>query len=82
MATEAAWLNGNRFTERRKQKCALTSTGLLMEGLMRKYVRLISADRSLDERWAWRPPHHLDSASYSYRKETMGSTREARLAGK
>jgi hypothetical protein len=28
-----AWLNGNRFTEREKQKCALTSTGLLMEGL-------------------------------------------------
>src|SRR4030095_8700215 len=34
MATEAAWLNGNRLTERRKRKCALTSTGLLMEGLM------------------------------------------------
>jgi hypothetical protein len=33
MATEAAWLNGNRLTERRKRKCALTSTGLLMEGL-------------------------------------------------
>jgi hypothetical protein len=36
MATEAAWLNGNRFTERKKQKCALTSTGLLMEGVMRR----------------------------------------------
>jgi hypothetical protein len=33
MATEAAWLNRNRLTERRKRKCALTSTGLLMEGL-------------------------------------------------
>src|SRR5258708_37793175 len=33
MATEAAWLNGNRLTERRKRKCALTSTGLLMEGV-------------------------------------------------
>jgi hypothetical protein len=32
MATEAAWLNGNKLTERRKSKCALTSTGLLMEG--------------------------------------------------
>src|SRR5258707_1031254 len=35
MATEAAWLNGNRLMERRKRKCALTSTGLLMEGLRR-----------------------------------------------
>jgi hypothetical protein len=35
MATEAAWLNGNRLTERRKRKCALTATGLLMEGLSR-----------------------------------------------
>ena len=34
MATEAAQLNGNRLTERRKQTCALTSTGLLMEGLV------------------------------------------------
>jgi hypothetical protein len=33
MATEAAWLTGNRLTERRKKKCALTSIGLLMEGL-------------------------------------------------
>ena|SRR5258708_6628466 len=33
MATEVAWLNGNRLMERRKRKCALTSTGLLMEGL-------------------------------------------------
>jgi hypothetical protein len=32
MATEAAWLNGSRLTERRKRKCALTSTGLFMEG--------------------------------------------------
>jgi len=32
MATEAAWLNGNKLTERRKSKCPLTSTGLLMEG--------------------------------------------------
>jgi hypothetical protein len=32
MATEAAWLDGNRLTERRKRKSALTSTGLLMEG--------------------------------------------------
>jgi hypothetical protein len=31
MATEAAWLNGNRLTGKRKRKCALTSTGLLME---------------------------------------------------
>jgi hypothetical protein len=31
MATEATWLNRDRLTERRKQKCALTSTGLLME---------------------------------------------------
>ncbi len=35
MATEAAWLNRNRLTERRKRKCALTSTGLLMEGPIR-----------------------------------------------
>ena len=35
MATEAAWLNGNRLTERRKRRCALTSTGLLMEGVSR-----------------------------------------------
>jgi hypothetical protein len=34
MATGAAWLNGNRLTERRKRKCALTPTGLLMEGVM------------------------------------------------
>ncbi len=33
MATEAAWLNGSRLTEKKKAKCALTSTGLLMEGL-------------------------------------------------
>ncbi len=35
MATGAAWLNANRLTERKKRKrtCALTSTGLLMEGL-------------------------------------------------
>jgi hypothetical protein len=33
MATGVAWLNGIRWTERKKQKCALTSTGLLMEGL-------------------------------------------------
>src|SRR6266705_1291392 len=33
MATEAAWLNGNRLMQERKRKCALTSTGLLMEGL-------------------------------------------------
>jgi hypothetical protein len=33
MATGAAWLNGKRLTERRKKNCALTSTGLLMEGL-------------------------------------------------
>jgi hypothetical protein len=33
MATEAAWLNGNKLTERRKQNYALTSTGLLMEGV-------------------------------------------------
>jgi hypothetical protein len=33
MATGAAWLNGNRLKERRKKKCALTSTGLLMEGV-------------------------------------------------
>ena len=33
MATEAAWLTGNRLTERRKKKCALTSIGLLMEEL-------------------------------------------------
>ena len=33
MATEAAWLTGNRLTERRKKKCALTSIGLLMEDL-------------------------------------------------
>src|SRR5258706_2547509 len=33
MATEVAWLNGNRLMERRKRKCALTSTGLLMEGV-------------------------------------------------
>ncbi len=28
---QAAWLNGNRLTERRKRECALTSTGLLKE---------------------------------------------------
>jgi hypothetical protein len=33
MATGVAWLNGNMFTEKEKQKCALTSTGLLMEGV-------------------------------------------------
>jgi hypothetical protein len=33
MATEAAELNGKRLTERKKGKCALTSTGLLMEGV-------------------------------------------------
>jgi hypothetical protein len=33
MATEAAWLKKNRTVERSKKKCALTSTGLLMEGL-------------------------------------------------
>ena len=27
-------------------------------------------------------PQHLESASYSYRMETMGSAREAGLAGK
>jgi hypothetical protein len=32
MATGAAWLNGNRFRERRKRKCAWTSTGLVREG--------------------------------------------------
>jgi hypothetical protein len=34
MATEAAWLNRKEIMERRKQtpKCALTSTGLLIEG--------------------------------------------------
>ena len=32
MATGAAYLNGNRLTGK-KVKCALTSTGLLMEGL-------------------------------------------------
>jgi hypothetical protein len=35
MATEAAWLNESRLKERRKRMCALTSTGLLMEGLDR-----------------------------------------------
>ena len=33
MATEAAWLKRNRLMERRKRKCALTSTGLLVEGV-------------------------------------------------
>ncbi len=33
MATGAASLNGNRKNERRKRKCALTSTGLLVEGV-------------------------------------------------
>jgi hypothetical protein len=37
MATGAAWLNRNRLTERRKRNCALTSTGLLMEGLRLMY---------------------------------------------
>jgi len=32
MATEAAWLKRNRLMEKRKRKCALTPTGLLMEG--------------------------------------------------
>jgi hypothetical protein len=36
MATGAAWLNRKRLTGRRKRKCALTSTGLLMEGLGRR----------------------------------------------
>jgi len=40
MATEAARLNGNRLMERRKQKCALTSTGLLMEGLVAAWTNL------------------------------------------
>jgi hypothetical protein len=34
MATGAAQLNGDRLKERSKKKCALTSTGLLMEGAM------------------------------------------------
>ena len=33
MATEAARLNGNTLEEKRKPKCPLTSTGLLMEGV-------------------------------------------------
>ncbi len=36
MATEAAWLNGSRLTEKKKAKYALTSTGLLMEGVSPK----------------------------------------------
>jgi hypothetical protein len=47
MATEAAWLNGNRLTERRKRKCALTSTGLLMEGL--EAVGCASEDNGVTE---------------------------------
>jgi hypothetical protein len=35
MATEAAWLNGKQTHGKRMQKCALTSTGLLMEGASR-----------------------------------------------
>src|SRR5260370_26686421 len=38
MATEVAWLNGNRLMERRKRKCALTSTGLLIEGVVQKVL--------------------------------------------
>ena len=40
VATGAAWLNGNRLTERRKRKRALTSTGLLMEGVVHKSLPL------------------------------------------
>ena len=47
MATGAAWLNRNRLTETRKRKCALTSTGLLMEGLGQLALLIIgSADQS------------------------------------
>ena len=53
MATEAAWLNGNKSTERRKRKCALTSTGLLMEGaeqylcqLANQYAKSVSTPMS------------------------------------
>src|SRR5258705_3155753 len=44
IATEAAWLNGNRFMERRKQECALTSTGFLMEGVAHYFLRRITFD--------------------------------------
>jgi hypothetical protein len=44
MATEAAWLNGNRLMERRKQKCALTSTGFLMEGLSPNFHFKVATD--------------------------------------
>ncbi len=33
MATEAAWLKWEQSHGKKKAKCALTSTGLLMEGL-------------------------------------------------
>ena len=44
MATEAAWLNGNRLTERRKKKCALTSTGLLMEGVSTPQLSVVASE--------------------------------------
>ena len=47
MATGAAWLNGNRLTERRKKKCALTSSGLLMEGVKLSGA-LMSCSRAVD----------------------------------
>ncbi len=50
MATGAAWLNGNRLTEIRKRKCALTSTGLLMEGLSRFEHRVNGSCRCPEDR--------------------------------
>jgi hypothetical protein len=41
---------GDKITERKKQKCALTSTGLLMEGL-EDYVRVA---RHLEAHELWK----------------------------
>src|SRR5690242_14749431 len=59
VATEAAWLNGNRFTERRKRKCALTSTGLLRKGSNRgcrgsTELAIVAARRSWREVFLWK----------------------------
>ena len=59
MATEAAWLNGNRFTERRKRKYAVTSTVLLRKGSKQGMpggdrVAIVAARRSWREVFLWK----------------------------
>jgi hypothetical protein len=56
---QAAWLKGNRFTERRKRKCALTSTGLLKKGskqgmLGATELAIVAARRSWREVFLWK----------------------------